>query len=133
MLATTVGPGADVGGSEQKNIEVSYAPVIGILLYLAGNTRPDIAFAVHQAARFSHRPMQCHEDVVKCIVQYLIGTKDEGLYFGSKTDFQLEFYADVDSHLWGIEEPQDPTYFLVFLVSFGNKANIVYSSYPLLL
>ena len=61
--------------------------VVWILLYLAGNNQPDITFAVHQAAWFSHRPMQCHEDVVKHIVRYLIETKDEGLYFGSKTEF----------------------------------------------
>ena len=59
----------------------------------------------------SHRPMQCHEDAVKRIVRYLIGTRAEGLYFGSKTGFRLEAYADADfSGLWGIiEEPQDPT------------------------
>lgn len=108
--ATTVGLGADVGGKERRNEEWSYASVVGMLLYLAGNTRPDIAFAVHQAARFSHKPMQCHEDAVKRIVRYLKGTKDKGLYFGSKTDFQLEAYADADfAGLWGIEEPQDPT------------------------
>ena len=37
-----------------------------------------------------------HEDAVKRIARYLIGTKDEGLYFGSKTDFRLEPYADAD-------------------------------------
>ena len=80
------------------------------MLYLAGNTQPGIAFAVHQAAWFSHRPMQCHENTVKRIVRYLIGTKDEGLYVGSKMDFWLEGYADADfACLWGIEEPQDPT------------------------
>ena len=50
--------------------------------------------------------MQCHEDAVKHIMIYLIGTKDEGLYFGSKTDFRLEAYVDADfAGLWGIEEP----------------------------
>ena len=55
--------------------------------------------------------MQCHEDVTKRIVRYLVETKYEGLYFGSKTDFRLEAYADADfaGLLWGIEEPQDPT------------------------
>ena len=77
-----------------------------MLLYLAGNTKPDIAFAVHQAAWFPHRPMQCHEDAVKRIVRYLIGTKNEGLCFGLKTDFWLEAYADADfAGLWGIKEP----------------------------
>ena len=91
-----VGLGADVGGREQRNEEWSYALVVGMLLYLAGNTKPDIAFAVHQAAQFSYRLMQCHEDAVKRIVWYLIGTKNEGLYFSSKTDFKLEAYADAD-------------------------------------
>ena len=57
-----------------------------MLLYLSGNTRPDIAFAVHQAARFSHRSMQCREDAVKRIVRYLVGAKDEGFYFCSKKE-----------------------------------------------
>ena len=91
-----VGLGADVSGSERRNEEWSYASVVGMLLYLAINTRPDITFAVHQAAWFSHRPMQCHEDAVKRIMRYLIGTKDEGLCFGSKTDFRLEAYVDAD-------------------------------------
>ena len=38
---------------------------------------------------------------------YLIGTKDEGLYFGVKMDFWLEAYPDANFvGLWGIEEPQ---------------------------
>ena len=33
---------------------LNYRYVVGRLLYLAGNSWPDIAFAVHQVARFSH-------------------------------------------------------------------------------
>ena len=108
--AMTVGLGANVSDREGINREWSYAPVVEMLLYLYGNTRPDIAFDVHEAAQFSHGPRQCHEDAVKRNVRYLIGTRYEGFYFGSKTDFRLEAYADADfSGLWGIEEPQDPT------------------------
>ena len=47
---------------------------------------------------------------MKRIVRYLMGTRDEGLYFGSKTDFRLEAYTDADfTGLWGIEEPQNLT------------------------
>ena len=34
----------------------NYRSVIGHLLYLAGNSWPDIAFAVHQIARFFYEP-----------------------------------------------------------------------------
>jgi hypothetical protein len=33
-----------------------YASVVGMLMYLAGNTRPDISFAVHQCAQYTHCP-----------------------------------------------------------------------------
>jgi hypothetical protein len=46
LASDKVGPGACE--------EWSYASGVGILLCLAGNSRPDIAFAVHQAARFTH-------------------------------------------------------------------------------
>ena len=47
--------GTDKNSSE-ANIywNISYASVIGIMLYLASNTRPDISFTVHQCDRFTH-------------------------------------------------------------------------------
>ena len=43
--------GTDINGSEYKrDWPNSYASVIGMMLYLASNTRPDISFAVHQYA-----------------------------------------------------------------------------------
>ena len=40
--------GTDVNGSEAKrDWPNSYASVIGMIFYLASNTRPDISFAVH--------------------------------------------------------------------------------------
>ena len=43
--------GTDVNGSEAKrDWPNSYASIIGMMLYLASNTRPDISFAVHQYA-----------------------------------------------------------------------------------
>ena len=57
----------------------SYRSVIGMLLYLCTNTRPDISFAVSQAARFSSDPKQSHATAVKTIVRYLAATADKGI------------------------------------------------------
>lgn len=48
----------------------SYPSVIGMLLYLSSNSRPDIQFAVHQCARFSHNPKKSHSNAVKRIIRY---------------------------------------------------------------
>jgi len=89
--------------------EWNYRSVVGMLLYLAGNSRPDIAFAVHQAARFSHDPKKSHGVAVKRIVRYLQGTKDKGMIFTPTQDWKIDCYVDADfCGLWGAEDPDDP-------------------------
>jgi hypothetical protein len=87
----------------------SYRSVVGQLLYLAGNSRPDIAFAVHQAARFSHDPKKSHGVAIKRIVRYLQGTKDKGMVFKPTGDWKIDCWVDADfCGLWGSEDPDDP-------------------------
>ena len=75
-----------------------------MLLYLAGNTWPDIAFAVHQCAWLSHQPKKCHEDEVKRIIRYLKGTHNKELIFEPTGELTLEAFADADfAGLWGAE------------------------------
>jgi hypothetical protein len=91
------------------NKQWSYASVVGMLLYLSGNSRPDIAFAVNQAARFTHDPKDSHAIAVKRIVRYLIQTKDKGLIFKPSLDWKVDCYVDADfCGLWGSEDPNDP-------------------------
>jgi hypothetical protein len=45
----------------------SYPSVIGMLLYLANHTRPDILFAVAQCARYNHSPKLQHEQPLEHI------------------------------------------------------------------
>ncbi|KAL0337645.1 UNVERIFIED_CONTAM: Retrovirus-related Pol polyprotein from transposon TNT 1-94 [Sesamum calycinum] len=61
--------------------EVPYLSAIGALIYLANNTRPDIAFSVNLLARYSSTPTKRHWNGVKHILRYLRGTSDMGLYF----------------------------------------------------
>jgi hypothetical protein len=74
----------------------SYPSVIGMLLYLSTNTRPDISFAVSQVGRFSSNPKQSHATAVKTIVRYLAGTADKGMIMKPRGDLRLELYCDAD-------------------------------------
>ena len=56
--------------------EVPYLSAICALMYLANNTRPDIAFAVNVLAIYSSAPAQRHWKGVKHISRYLQGTID---------------------------------------------------------
>jgi hypothetical protein len=47
--------GSDLNG-DPFDESWEYASIIGMMMYLAANTRPDIAYAVHQAARHIHHP-----------------------------------------------------------------------------
>ncbi len=82
----------------------------GTLLYLATNTRPDIAFAVSQTARYNHCPRKSHATAVKKIVRYLKGTMHEGITYKLPSCFDIEAYADSDyAGLYRQEPDEDPT------------------------
>ncbi|KAK4400822.1 Retrovirus-related Pol polyprotein from transposon RE2 [Sesamum angolense] len=55
--------------------EVPYLSAIGALMYLANNTRSDIAFSVNLLARYSSTPTKRHWNGVKYILRYLRGNK----------------------------------------------------------
>ena len=76
--------------------EWSYPSVVGMLLYLSSNTRPDITFAVSQCARFCHNPKQSHATAVKMIRRYLSRTDDKGTIISLPSSFTLECFNDSD-------------------------------------
>ena len=59
--------GSDKGGSSH-NENWDYASIIGMLMYLSMNSRPDIAYAVHSCARFAHAPTVNHSTAVKQVI-----------------------------------------------------------------
>jgi hypothetical protein len=68
----------DLNGKEHSE-SWEYRSVIGKLNFLEKSTRPDIAFAVHQCARYSSNPKESHSAAVRYIVRYLMTTRDKGL------------------------------------------------------
>jgi hypothetical protein len=71
-------------------------------------TRPDIAYAVHQCARFSAEPKQQHGEAIRWIARYLKGTRDKGIILTPDADEQLEIYVDTDfAGYWDPEGTDD--------------------------
>ena len=101
--------GSDKSG-DPFNEDWSYPAAVGMLLYLSSNSRPDIQYAVHSAARFSHNPRKSHGQAVKRIVRYLLKTPTEGILFLPKLTQGLDCFVDADfAGQHGYEDDQDPS------------------------
>ena len=87
--------GSDPDG-EPMDETWNYRSVVGMLLYLSTNTRPDITFAVSQVARFSHSPKKSHATAVKMIVRYLARTQHLGTTIIPNGTLGLDCYVDAD-------------------------------------
>jgi hypothetical protein len=99
--------GRDVNGKDASS-SINYASVVGMLLYL-GHSRPDISFATHQCARYTHSPKQSHEDALKRIGRYLKGTLKQGLILNPSKTLKINCYPDADfAGLWTRDDKQDP-------------------------
>ena len=109
----------------------NYASVIGMLLYLCSNSRPDIQFAVHQCARFTHCPRNSHAEAIKRICRYLQATKNKGLVFKPDKMLKLDCYVDADfAGLWKFEPDNDPVCVksqIRYMVFLGFYSIITYS------
>jgi hypothetical protein len=81
-------------GEEILGSGYPYLSVIGALMYLANDTRPDIAFVVNLLARFNSAPTKRHWSGVKRILRYLRGTIDIELYFRKKQNLSIIGYMD---------------------------------------
>ncbi len=79
---------------------MNYASVIGMLLYL-GHSRPYIAFATHQCARYTFAPKQSHKNALKRIGCYLKGTLDKGLILTPSDNLKIDCYPDTDFDVIG--------------------------------
>ena len=129
--AAPAGLGSDPEGAPMSE-KWSYRSLCGMLLFLSGNTRPDIAMAVSQVCRFTHAPKQSHAMAVKRILRYLKGTADYGTIARPiKDSLALDNYADADfAGLYGTE-PQasaDSARSRIGYIIFFNGVPLVWKS-----
>ena len=76
-----------------------YREIVGSLIYLMVNTRPDISYVVTLLGQYMSKPTVAHLNLAKHVLKYLKGTKTLGLHFG-KSDSKLNVYGYCDSD-WG--------------------------------
>ena len=106
--SSTTPLGSDPDGEPMDEVW-NYRSIIGMLLYLTTNTRPDCALAVSQAARFSHDPKKSHATAVKTIVRYLQRTSDRGMIVRPTEVLGLENYVDASfAGNYGVEPAENP-------------------------
>jgi hypothetical protein len=73
-----------------------YRTAVSMLSYLQNSTRPEIAMAVHQTARFSNEPMLSHEKAIMRLGRYLLDTRKRGIIYKPDRSKGLECYVDAD-------------------------------------
>ena len=73
-----------------------YQSAVGSLIYLSTCTRPDIAFAVSNVAKYCSRPSKEHWTAVKRILRYLKATNDHGLLYCKTSEKECVGYTDAD-------------------------------------
>ena len=78
-------------------------------MYLASNSHPEISFAVHQCARFTHGTKHIHKKSILYICNiYFKGCKNEGLIIKPIKEFREDCYAEAHfAGLFAVEDPQD--------------------------
>ena len=78
-----------------------YQSIIGVLLWIACQTRPDIAHAVGRCSRYCSNPSPDHDAAVKRIIRYLAGSCELGLRYGPPSDGTSEGVGGANGGLLG--------------------------------
>ena len=94
-----------------------YQQLVGALLYLSGGTRPDIAYAVNQLAKFMSNPGPSHVVAAKRVLRYLAGITRWGVRYQrqpAESANLLWGYVDSD-HAGNPEDRRSVTGFLLYL------------------
>ena len=81
-----------------------------MLLYLSGNTCPDISFAVNCCSRYIFFAKHSHKEALKQISRYLKLTRDCGLILNTNRElFNIDSYPGVYfSGMYGHDNLDDP-------------------------
>jgi hypothetical protein len=95
-LTTDMSPKTDEEREEMKK-EI-YPTIVGKMMFASNATRPDIAFAVNELAKFMTNYGKKHVAAAKHLLRYLSATRSRGLIFGNTDNpYPLFFQTFVDA------------------------------------
>ena len=107
-----------------------------MLNYLVNCTHLEIAYVVHQCARFCNKPRYSHKQAVKRIIRYLIKLKRDntlGMIFVPNKGMSIDTYVDASfagewNQAWS-EEPSSVMSRTGYVTRYAN-CNIMWCSKP---
>jgi hypothetical protein len=80
-----------------EQVGANYRRSIGMLMYLAVCTRPDIAFALSQLSKHLESPGITHWRAVIHLLRYLSGTRNHGILLdGRSPTYEMRVFSDAD-------------------------------------
>jgi hypothetical protein len=98
----------------EKVDATQYRRLVESLRYLV-HTQPDLAYSVGYVSRFLQRPTTEHEQAVKRIIHYVVGTLDHGLYYPRCSgEAHLVRYSE-NKHAGDIDTSKSTSRILFFL------------------
>ena len=104
----------------ERMSKISYASVIGSLMYAMLCTRPDIAHTVSVTSRYQSNPDEEHWTSMKCILKYLRRTKDMFLIFeNGKLQIQGHTDSDFMSDIAASKAAKEAFWYKKFAVELG--------------
>lgn len=96
-ISTPIEPRLKLEKGDHCDENIPYRCLIGSLMFLAVNSRPDIAFSVSYLSQFNTCYTNIHFQHAKRILRYLKGTIDQSLIF-KKGNLDIKGFCDAD---WG--------------------------------
>ncbi|MBW0526012.1 hypothetical protein O181_065727 [Austropuccinia psidii MF-1] len=94
-------PNIKLESSPASQIDHDYLSAIGMILYLAQATRPDVMYAVNYLARLAMNAQENHWKALKQLIDYINTTNNQHLKIGGDhTRNTMEVYVDAN---WGGE------------------------------
>ena len=110
--------GTEAAPQDEPESEEPYRQAVGSLMWISNMSRPDITSAVRDVARHSSSPTAEHWQAVVRILQYLKGTRLDGLVLGKDYSTDLHVYADSDY----ARDPEDRRSISGAAIMFGGAA-----------